>query len=1141
MNAQLAKLSILHAQQLNIQVLLEREWLKLHKINSMKMAKYGYSDVAKNENYNSPQLPFNPRYSYVPKCSERFTIHSPEIYHMNALKNPRDYASNLNKQFRSVDCGLNKNYTELINDNRLFISDTLQERTSNNNNNIIEDDTSQVGRKHVKFSPNNNNNDIVISKTRNSEHKLNVPIPGTRQHHYLQDSSFARLHISPINNYSNYQKTTFKESLPYESDITHLSKMNHKKSIAKVNLTSEHSHSYLSRENDEDYSLQQQQQHKSFPLNQRSIEPLQFTDNTTGNNKSKLRIIPDKQNYKSTKLFTGASSDHSFSRKSSSLYLKPGSKLNSLLNLYDTRFLQQKTNNPPGIFQLRKAASQSCIYDKAFKCEDLSRHDYSENNLYNNNLSIQQENDYSSSIRSSIESLDQEILDLCSNDLSLQSNNINKNINNDQQCLHGLSQIVNSRFLDRVHKLPKHIEVDKEKEYERSSSSTSHLSFSSVINNENNCNVDIKPITSEIQDIYIPTNHPTVSYPNHISTNDNNESNKSLCQVEKDNYRVILLHKENNKIKDNRKQKCLKSKSFDVTNSKNSSESHISTMKMSKSTVNNLDKFNLNMSENNLIACKTVAFASDEIASDVNRPNNTTELDSTRDSGISSVSRDMTISNGVIYLRKEVNHMVLGPCINPVWSVCDTSVDRDQLNAPTWLAVCIDEIKVLVYDLWTHNCLIEFMNHAISSSSCVVHIFPMYPIDIFENRKSRHFGLLCVVQKNGILTLYDIASENMAGKISLESDIYCASLVPCQGKINTYLPQAILSIENSGLLTISQWKVMNSSKNFNASESILFGETLETGTNIFKEISRKGEPVNFKYCIYIQDNLRPPTSGDSKTYMNKINSHLLSSTGFLSNHVNKNEFNLITASYECTRRKIIRLTSWLCKSKGLCNTVSYNKILSNDPNGNLIDISVAESGCSGSLCICFTSEVFWLSLHTFDILSKFKLPSFMNPIECLSSSWPQPADLNKVQHRRNWLCVNKNRLLEISPFESQRRLDAKGRACLLVCAIGPTDSRITTVASGLGIAPIIATALENGEVHITLVPESCFSCMIDFCPLGFTNKSDLVYHVVRDHYLSESIDGFRCNWSSCDLCLPLNSSQFNSEILEEHARQHVYS
>lgn len=26
-------------------------------------------------------------------------------------------------------------------------------------------------------------------------------------------------------------------------------------------------------------------------------------------------------------------------------------------------------------------------------------------------------------------------------------------------------------------------------------------------------------------------------------------------------------------------------------------------------------------------------------------------------------------------------------------------------------------------------------------------------------------------------------------------------------------------------------------------------------------------------------------------------------------------------------------------------------------------MTVVESGCSGSLCMCFTNEIFWLSLH----------------------------------------------------------------------------------------------------------------------------------------------------------------------------------
>ncbi|VDP99764.1 unnamed protein product [Trichobilharzia regenti] len=355
----------------------------------------------------------------------------------------------------------------------------------------------------------------------------------------------------------------------------------------------------------------------------------------------------------------------------------------------------------------------------------------------------------------------------------------------------------------------------------------------------------------------------------------------------------------------------------------------------------------------------------------------------------------------------------------------------------------------------THNCLAEFTDHAITSTSLVTHLFPLHSTNTNEKKNSMHFGLLCVIQKNGIFTLYDVANQNRITKIRLNCEIYCACLVPCQEKSNQYLRDAILSIDTSGYLMITQWKLANLPMDNSFHRSSICAETLEIGTNIFKEISRKGKPTNLKYCIYIQNNLR--SSMEALKFFNKnTKSKLSTSLKLFSNTENPTEFNLITVSVECTRRKIIRLTSWYCKAKQLSNTVSYNKILSNDPNANLIDISVTESGCSGSLCICFTNEVFWLSLHTFDILSKFKLPSFMSPIQYLAYSWPQPADLNKVYNRRTWICVNKNRLLEISPFESQRRLDIKGRACLLVYPTGPTDTPVTTIASGLGITPLVS-------------------------------------------------------------------------------------
>lgn len=77
----------------------------------------------------------------------------------------------------------------------------------------------------------------------------------------------------------------------------------------------------------------------------------------------------------------------------------------------------------------------------------------------------------------------------------------------------------------------------------------------------------------------------------------------------------------------------------------------------------------------------------------------------------------------------------------------------------------------------------------------------------------------------------------MISRTILECEVYCASLIPCQGKLDQYLPQSIFSIDTYGSLTISQWKIITNNKDTVLNEPTLCDETLEIGTNIFKEVS----------------------------------------------------------------------------------------------------------------------------------------------------------------------------------------------------------------------------------------------------------------------------------------------------------------
>ncbi|CAH8514399.1 unnamed protein product [Schistosoma haematobium] len=1122
LNKQLTKLSMLHAQQLNIQVLLEREWLKLHKLNCLKMAKYGYNDIKKSENYDQSQYSFieninNARHVHSTSSTNTIPVHSPEMRNMNSFKHQNDLLY-LSKNFKSAECGLNNLDGG---DNQVFNIDTYNDnvlaRMQERSRNSADEGTFNLNSNYRMISPN------YTIKDRKPVHNLNSTILYNRDHLYSQELLNRLIQSSQSNGYTNYTPVFNKPSHKLSTKNNyHFSELNNQQIIKKPSVPKSGSPSKGSYLTSSEIEIHLPREYQSFQSNQHSKNSFQ----PGINNQNLTKTFSENQNLKQTKLNKCSGSD----RLSSKKYLKSDCKKKLLLNRDDSKLPINRSKSPPQMFILRKSASQPCIYK-----DDINKEEINRSSPPQKYPLIKQSSELNAN-KSSTESIDREILDIdykASTSLWYDHNDNNNNVKkntfngvvnhgNDQHCLQDTSQLLPSypRIIKQVSKLPKHIEVDKEKDYEYSSNSTSQSSTSNITNNH------IKTKHKSMTNYQYNDNKLKVIH----ATDNTNSVKKPIYEQNETSYNNVHISRE-----------CKQNNIIDRNDSSTLSNS-LSTLKLSNGTANQQNRIissncttamikTNNNSNNNGDLNKFIKHTSDDQL-------NNYELDLTNDSGISSVNKDSIIPSGVICLHKEINHMVFGPSRNSLNNAVLNFTISERINTPTWLALCTDEMKVYVHDLWTHSCLTEFMNHAISSTSPVIHLFSLNPLEYSDNSKA-HVGFLCVVQKNGILTLYNIATRNMISRTILECEVYCASVIPCQGKLDQYLPQSIFSIDTYGSLTISQWKIITNNKDTVLNEPTLCDETLEIGTNIFKEISRKGKHGDFKYCTYIHDNFRSQPNGELK--LNKTNLNIDNSQIYSFNDINPCEFSFITAAYECTRRKILRLTNWICKSKGLRNTVSYNKILSNDPNSNLIDMTVVESGCSGSLCMCFTNEIFWLSLHTFDILSKFKLPTFMQPINCLSKSWPQPADLNQSQHRRTWISVNRNRLLEISPFESQRRLDTKGRSCLLVCPVLSTDSQITTVSSGLGITPIIATALENGEIHITHIPESCFSCMVEFCSLGFINKNELVNHVVQDHYLGESTDEFRCNWASCDLYLPLNCSQFNKEILEDHAHQHVYS
>ncbi|CAH8488373.1 unnamed protein product [Schistosoma turkestanicum] len=1216
LNKQLTKLSMLHAQQLNIQVLLEREWLKLHKLNCLKMSKYGYNDLRKSENDNQFQFPFpenqnitrtvrstsdnNHNNNHNNHNHNKIPVHSPKMNQAHSSKH-QSQSLNLNKNYKSADGGLDNSDEIDDNNNQPIRNDDDDDDVYGNSNytgmqqrcrNSVAEEIFDFNPYYHMISPNN-----TLKIKKQAYNNLNSTIHHGRNHPYSQESSNRFIHSTQTDNYATYPSVyneLLSQKLTNKSNNT--TTTNNNNSNSNYYYMSElNNHQIIKKPNVPINTVTSKKNQLTIPLNNEPNQNLEKSPRiarkpnaiSISNNHNSTRIISENPIIESSSKINRISSpDHQlYTRKYlKSDYNNNNNKKKFLSNEDDSKLTQNTFEKPSQMYALRRSLSQPCIYEPDLDNEEMDR----SSSFQNDSLIKQQINELNIH-KSSNESIDCEILDIDSNASSSASataataallwfnneyttndyyntkrntynndnsdHNHNHNDNDQYCCLQDTNQLLPtySRIINQVDKLPKHIEVDSEKDYEyTNSNATTNQSSSSILiqtnhhhhkkiqhnnsmfndqynnnNDENNNNLKVIHTTNNINDmkksIYeqdekiYSTVHISKHYQqtNHLDTNDSSILSNSLSKLKLSNSTTV----QHDKIIKTNNTSITMIKSNNYSNNSNSNNSHNSNPDFTKSLKHTTD---------------------DQL--------NNYEFDLTNDSGISSVNKDLTITSGVICLHKEINHMVFGPCRQSFTHITSNSTIHERNSTPTWLAICTDEMTVFVYDLWTHNCIIEFMNHVISSTSPVMYLFSMNSSEYYQNdiKTHTHIGFLCVIQKNGILTLYNITTRNMISRIILNCEICCASLIPCQGQLNQYLPQSIFSIDVNGSLTISQWKIIKNSNDTILKEPTVCDETLEIGTNIFKKIIRKGKLDNFKYCTYIHDNLRSISNTDMKlpkiaiTNNNNNNNNSTSIHSF-NDLINANEFSFITASYECKQRNILRLTNWICKYKTLHNTVSYNKILTNDSNATLIDMTIVESGCSGSLCMCFTNEIFWLSLQTFDILSKFKLPTFMQPIHCLSKSWPQPADLNQSQHRRTWIYVSKNRLLEISPFESQRRLDINGRRCLLVFSIPSTNSQITNVSSNLNTTPIIAAALENGEVHLTLVPESCYSCMVECCSLGFTDRNELVNHVVQDHYLDESTDGFRCSWGSCDLYLPLNCSQFNKEVLEHHAHKHVYS
>ncbi|VDP97966.1 unnamed protein product, partial [Trichobilharzia regenti] len=659
--------------------------LLLHCHNTYNAKIFFLFAISISENLDLLQIPFDSRYAYSPRSVDRISVLSPETQYMSSQSNYRSHSNNLHKRYRSMECGLNDGYFDDSPSTKSVMVDTPQERNDNNNSNsnpMIEDVFPSEHQQNHSFSSNNNR-----SRTRNFGKRMNVPPPNTEQYEYSQEPQYASLRIpSSCSDYYNHrynQKSPFYDSIQYDPE-SYLRKFNKSPNVSRKDSLTEKIHSHYTTENDNNFNSHTEEHYKTFQgVNEYPINSYQNDNNNNNTNHV------DNWNVSVQ-------------------------KINALLNPNDSRFSNRRGDNTPEMFKLRKTVSQSCIYEKPEGREEKRKSSYLDgrlsydnttttNNNNNNNPFIPKENDFNNII-SSTESLDQEILDLCPNDSFSQLNEPTDPLNmNNHQRIQGINQMVNGgSIMQRVHKLPKHIEDDKEKDYESTSSSKTEISTSSADNNPNHNDMNIQSKSSEFDHMPLEYALPTQ---NEFNMNNSNETEKSLYQQEDDSHRLILLQKQSNEIKNNSQFDYKQSRYFDTVPSDNTTEPSIYTVKILKRNTSlqndlNTPASNSDSAQYSSPECKAVTHTPHDVLQSNNNNNNNNELDLTNDSGVSSVAKDAPISNGVIYVRKVINNIVFGPCNSTNDASYQNSNDCDTMNTPTWLAVCNDEMKVIVYDLW---------------------------------------------------------------------------------------------------------------------------------------------------------------------------------------------------------------------------------------------------------------------------------------------------------------------------------------------------------------------------------------------------------------------------------------------------------
>ncbi|KAA3679220.1 uncharacterized protein DEA37_0002905 [Paragonimus westermani] len=454
------------------------------------------------------------------------------------------------------------------------------------------------------------------------------------------------------------------------------------------------------------------------------------------------------------------------------------------------------------------------------------------------------------------------------------------------------------------------------------------------------------------------------------------------------------------------------------------------------------------------------------------------------------------VDREIIDMKSRVKLMCLGPIdgfqldrrsyIRQTF-LCNESTKSNSLS-PIWIAICTGETAVSIYDLKTRVKLLNCYEHEQYSNSPVTAILPFVatsnivknsePEQLHDEPTRKPLGILCVIQKDGNMTLYNVASRRISGRLLVNKHVQHVMLLPQTKIMQNCLAQNLLVIDGRGDISCCQWIfTVYTTDQTNLRHPQWDGEVHDLGANILEQLFDDGQSLNYVCCVCPYQNTNH-SERESRQDTSPVRNSVITSKGLQPVNYCLIGLCLLKPTKDNNLMRL-RIVCSVPSSENQLKTVSnVYKQITTDPENGLVGVSYAEIAGATSICVCLTNEVYWFSLKTLDMVSTLKLPMCAQPANLLSPIWPHTFVGQTTLNERLWVAASGGRILEITAFDSQRRRNPDGQSYLIMLCVIPSDSKITAVTSTLSDKEIVLVGTDKGKIHVIRLPDDYHVCKV---------------------------------------------------------------